>query len=136
MPTKAEIKRLGSHIKPKVRKGDKVVIISGKDKGKIGFVAAIAPKEEKLIVLQDNPENEDMPIPLNAAIKHRKRRTENERSTRLQIPLPLHISKVMVIDPVTNQPSRIGRREEEGKLVRYSKKSGNTLHDLPLMESK
>ncbi|HRJ26483.1 MAG TPA: 50S ribosomal protein L24 [Fimbriimonadaceae bacterium] len=136
MPTKAEVKQLKNPVKLKVRKGDKVVIIRGKDKGKFGFVAAVAPKEQKLIVLQENPENEEMPIPLNAAIKHRKRRTENERSTRLQIPVPMHVSKVMVVDPETNQPTRIGRRVEGDKIVRYAKKSGKTLHDVPQMEKK
>ncbi|MBX7131316.1 MAG: 50S ribosomal protein L24 [Fimbriimonadaceae bacterium] len=131
MPTKADIKRLAQHVKVKVRQGDRVVIISGKDKGQRGFVAAVAPKEQKVIVLQDNPENPDQPVPLNAAIKHRKAKVQGERSARIKIPVPLHISNVMVIDPKTDQPTRIGRKKEGDKIVRYAKKSGETIKDLP-----
>ncbi|MGH2638862.1 MAG: hypothetical protein ACRDF4_06225, partial [Rhabdochlamydiaceae bacterium] len=83
MPTKAEIKKLTKPIKLKVRKGDRVMIISGKDRGQIGFIAAVAPKEGKVIVLKDNPDNPEQPIPLNAVIKHRKARFQNERSARI-----------------------------------------------------
>jgi large subunit ribosomal protein L24 len=134
MPTKADIKRLSKTLKVKVRKGDTVMIISGKDKGEVGFVAAVSPKEQKVIVLKSNDENPDQPLPLNAAIKHRKARTQAEKSARVKIPVPIHISNVMVVDPNTNQPSRVGRREENGKIVRYTKKSGTTLVDVPVME--
>ncbi len=127
MPTKAELKQQAKRIKLKIRSGDKVMIIAGKDKGQIGFVAAVAPKENKCLVLKENDENPDNPLPLNAVIKHRKRRSENEKSARVRIPAPIHISNVMVLDPKTNQPSRVGRRLEDGKLVRYAKKSGETI---------
>lgn len=136
MPTKAEIKRLNTHIKLKVRTGDKVVIIAGKDKGQVGFIAAVAPKEEKVIVLQENPENPEQPIPLNAIIKHRKARTQGERSARIKLPAPIHVSNVMVLDPETNDATRIGRRKEGDKLVRFSKKSGKTIKDLPNIAKK
>lgn len=129
MPTKAELKLKAQHIKPRVRRGDTVVIISGKDKGEIGFVAAVSPKEQKVIVLKTNDENPDQPLPLNAAIKHRKAKTQGEKSARIKIPVPIHISNVMVLDPKTNEATRVGRRLEDGKLVRYSKKSGEILKD-------
>jgi large subunit ribosomal protein L24 len=132
MPTRAELKALAKPIKLKVRKGDRVVVISGKDKGETGFVAAVSPKEGKVIVLKDNPENPEQPIPLNAAIKHRKARRQGERSARIQIPVPLDVSNVMVIDDQGN-PTRVGRRKEGDRLVRYSKKSGNNLKDAPVM---
>ncbi len=134
MPTKAELKQLSQHIKLKIRTGDKVVIIAGKDKGQIGFVAAVSPKEQKAIVLQENPEAEGQPLPLNAAIKHRKAKYQGEKSARVKIPVPLHISNLMVIDPATDTATRIGRRREEGKIVRYAKKSGKTLVDAPNVE--
>lgn len=135
MPTKAELKALAKPVKLKIRKGDKVVIISGKDKGEIGFVAAVSPKENKVIVLKENPENEEQPLPLNAAVKHRKARTQGERSARIKIPVPIHASNVMVIDPKTNQPTRVGRRIDEttGKLVRYAKKSGEAIPNAEVM---
>jgi len=136
MPTKADLKRLATHTKVKIRKGDKVMIIAGKDKGEIGFVAAVSPKEQKVIVLKENDENPDQPLPLNAVIKHRKARSQGEKSARIQLPAPLHISNVMVLDPKTNEPTRVGRKLEDGKLVRYAKKSGQALEDVPAMEKK
>jgi large subunit ribosomal protein L24 len=134
MPTKADIKRLSKNVKVKIRKGDTVMIISGKDKGEVGFVAAVSPKEQKVIVLKNNEENPDQPLPLNAAIKHRKARTQAEKSSRIMIPVPIHISNVMLVDPDKNTPTRVGRREVDGKLVRYAKKSGTTIVDVPVME--
>jgi len=134
MPTKAELKKQAQHIKVKVRKGDKVVIISGKDKGEIGIVWQVAPKEEKVMVFKENPENPQQPIPLNQVIKHRKARTQGERSARTILPGPIHISNVMVLDPATNEATRVGRRLEDGKLVRYAKKSGTKLEDRKLGE--
>jgi large subunit ribosomal protein L24 len=89
----------------------------------------VSPKERKVIVLKENLENEDQPLPLNAAIKHRKAKTQGERSARIKIPVPIHVSNVMVLDPTTNQPTRVGRRLDEtsGKLVRYAKKSGEAI---------
>jgi large subunit ribosomal protein L24 len=136
MPTKAELKLLAQHIKVKIRKGDKVMIIAGKDKGEIGYVAAVAPKEQKAIILKENEENPEMPIPLNAVIKHRKARMQNEQSARFRLPAPIHLSNLMVIDPETHQPTRVGRRKEDGKVVRYAKKSGKTLVDAVVQEKK
>ncbi len=136
MATRAEIKQEKAHIKLRVRTGDKVVIIAGKDKGQSGFVAAVSPKEQKVIVLQENAENPEQPIPLNAVIKHRKARTQAERSARIKLPAPIHVSNVMVIDPESGDATRVGRRKEGDKLVRYSKKSGKTFKDLPNIEKK
>lgn len=135
MPTKAELKQLAKPIKLKIRKGDKVLIISGKDKGQIGFVAAVSPKEQKAIILKDNDANPEQPLPLNAVVKHRKAKTQQERSMRVKIPSPIHVSNLMILDPSTNQPTRVGRRkdEETGKLVRYAKKSGDTIPDAQVM---
>lgn len=136
MPTKAELKQQAKHIKVKLRRGDAVMIIAGKDKGQIGYVAALSPKEQKVIVLKRSDENPEVPLPLNAAIKHKKARVQGEKSARIQIPVPLHISNVMLIDSRTGVPTRVGRRKEEGKTVRYSKKSGDTVVDVPAMEKK
>lgn len=87
MPTKADLKRLATKVKLKIRTGDNVMIIAGKDKGQTGFVAAVSPKELKAIVLQKNPENDAQPLPLNAVIKHRKARYQGERSARIKLPV-------------------------------------------------
>lgn len=135
MPTKAELKQQAKHVKLKIRKGDKVMIISGKDKGEIGFVAAVSPKEQKAIILKENDENPEQPLPLNAVIKHRKARMQGERSARIKLPAPIHVSNLMVLDPNTNQPTRVGRRKDDatGKLVRYAKKTGTQLPDAEVM---
>jgi large subunit ribosomal protein L24 len=136
MPTKAQLKQLAHPPKLKIRTGDKVVITAGKDKDQRGYVVAIDPKKQKALVLQDNAENPDQPLPLNAAIKHRKARFQGEKSSRLQIPVPIHVSNLMVLDPDKDEPTRIGRRVEKGKLVRYAKKSGKTIVDAPNIEEK
>ncbi|MCH7945988.1 MAG: 50S ribosomal protein L24 [Armatimonadetes bacterium] len=120
----------------KIRKGDKIVIIAGRDKGQEGYVLAVAPNKLKALVLQDNPENPDEPLPLNTAIKHRKAQYQGEKSARMRIPVPIHISNLMVLDPESEEPTRIGRRVEDGKLVRYGKKSGKTIVDASNLEEK
>ncbi|MFN3684570.1 MAG: 50S ribosomal protein L24 [Fimbriimonadaceae bacterium] len=132
--TKQEIRQKKQRVKLKVRKGDFVRIISGKDKGQEGFVAQVLPDKQKVIVLQPNEEDPDRPLPLNAAVKHKKARFQGEKSARLRIPVPIHISNVMVLDPKTKEPTRVGRRLEDGKLVRYAKKSGERIPDAPVME--
>jgi len=134
--TKAEIKAKKLHIKPKVRTGDKVMIIAGKDKGQTGFVAAVSAEKMKAIVLQENEENAEQPIPLNAAVKHFKAKYQGQKSARIRIPVPIHLSNLMVVDADTGTPSRVGRRKEDGKIVRYTKKSGKTIKDEPNIEKK
>lgn len=129
MPTKAELKAKLKTIKVKIRKGDTVMIISGKDKGQVGTVFGVNLKTMRAFVGQDDPENPDQKIPLNAAIKHYKAKRQGERSVRFKMPSPIHLSNLMVIDPETKKPTRIGRRKEGDKLVRYAKKSGKTLVD-------
>jgi len=136
MPTKAELKHKANLPKLKIRRGDKVVITAGKDKGQQGWVAVLDPVKMEALVLQDNPENPDNPIPLNAMIKHKKARYQGEKSARLKLPAPIHLSNLMVLDPETGEPTRIGRRKEDGKNVRYAKKSGKTILDTPNLEEK
>ena len=132
--TRKEIKQREAKVKLKVRKGDLVKIISGKDKGQEGFIAQVLPDRQKVIILQANEENPDQPLPLNAAVKHRKARTQAEKSARIRIPVPIHISNVMVLDPKTSEPTRVGRKLLDGKLVRYAKKSGDPIPDEQVME--
>lgn len=133
--TKSEIKAKKAHVKPKVRTGDKVVIIAGKDKGQVGFVAAVSKEKMKAIILQENEENAEQPIPLNAAIKHFKAKYQGQKSARIRIPTPIHLSNLMVLDE-SGKASRVGRRKESGKTVRYTKSNGKTLKDEPNIEKK
>ncbi len=134
--TKAEIKAKKNQPKLKLRTGDKVIIIAGKDKGQIGVIQAVDPEKQKALVAADNPENPDQMIPLNAVIKHKKARFQGERSARLKLPAPIHLSNLMLIDPNTNEPTRVGRKKEDGKIVRYGKKGGKTIKDEAIVREK
>ena len=136
MASKAEMKRLAGRLKPKIRKGDEVMIITGKDLGEKGYIWSINSEKNTAIVLQANEENEDEPLPLNAVTKHRKAKYQGEKSARVRLPAPINLSNLMVLDPETDEPTKIGRRREDGKLVRYAKKSGKTIVDGPIMQEK
>lgn len=101
--------------KLRVKTGDKVMVITGEDKGKTGTIIKVFPAENKAIVEG-----------IRVATKHRKP-TQTSPGSIEQIELPINISNLMLVDPKTGAPTRVGRREEGGKLVRYSKKSGQTI---------
>ncbi|MED3661721.1 50S ribosomal protein L24 [Ureibacillus sp. FSL K6-8385] len=96
-----------------VKKGDKVKVITGKDKGKVGVVLAAFPKKERVIVEG-----------VNIVKKHVKPNQSNPQGGIVSQEAPIHVSNVMLIDPKTGEPTRVGYRFENGKKVRYAKKSG------------
>ena len=99
--------------KLKIKTGDKVRIIAGKDKGEEGTVKAVVIKQQRVIVEG-----------LNMVSRHVKPNAQQPQGEIVRKEAPLHISNVQVIDPSTNTPSRIGRKLVDGKLQRYFKKSG------------
>ena len=100
-----------------IKSGDEVIVISGKDKGKKGKVLSVFPDKGKAIV-------EGVAI----ATKHQKPRRAGEPGGIIKQEAPIHISNLNVVDPKTGAPTRIGRRRnDDGKLVRYSKKSGEEI---------
>ncbi|MEP4037722.1 MULTISPECIES: 50S ribosomal protein L24 [unclassified Pseudophaeobacter] len=98
----------------KLRKGDKVVMLSGKDKGKEGTIASVDPKAGKAIV--DG---------LNMAIRH-TRQSQNEQGGRLPKALPVDLSNLALLDS-NGKATRVGFREEDGKKVRFAKTTGETV---------
>jgi len=101
----------------KIKKGDKVKVISGKDRGKIGKVKDIFKKTDKVVV--DG---------VNIITKHQKPTgDENKPSGILKYEGPIHVSNVMLIDPKDNKPTRIGYKVKDGKKVRFAKKSNTIL---------
>ena len=101
----------------KIKKGDTVTVIAGKDKGKEGKVLAVNAKNSTVLV-----EN------VNVVTKHTKPSAANQQGGIITKEAPLHISNLNLLDPKTQKPTRIGRkRNEEGVLVRYSKKSGEEI---------
>lgn len=101
--------------KPFLRKGDMVMVVSGSDKGKKGNVVEVILDKQRVIV-------EDV----NIVKKHRKP-TQSTPGGIVEIPAPIHVSNVMLIDPKSGEPTRIGRKLVDGKSVRFSKKSGEII---------
>ncbi len=103
-----------------IRKDDVVIIISGDDKGKRGKVLSVNPIEGKLVVEG-----------INRVYKHVKPSQRNRQGGRLSKEMPLDASNVMLIDPQTNKPTRVGVRYlADGSKELYAKKSGVTLRRL------
>ena len=103
--------------KLKIKKGDKVVVISGGSKGKEGEVIRVMPQDNKAIVEG-----------VNMVSKHTKPNAKAPQGGIVKKEAPIHLSNLNVLDPKTKTATRIGRRmNEEGKLVRYSKKSGEEI---------
>ncbi|MBA2628520.1 MAG: 50S ribosomal protein L24 [Rickettsiaceae bacterium] len=102
--------------KLKIKKGDKVKVITGKSKGKVGDVLKVFPSEKKLIVSG-----------VNLAKKHTKP-TQTSEGGIVQKELPIHVSNVSHIDPKTNEITKVGYKIlEDGKKVRFAKKSGEII---------
>jgi large subunit ribosomal protein L24 len=100
----------------KIKKGDKVVILSGKDKGRAGNVVRVMPKDGKLVVEG-----------VNIAARHRKASQTNPQGGIDRFEAPLHISKVAIADPKDGKPTRVRFEEKDGKKVRVAVKSGETI---------
>jgi len=101
----------------KIKKGDKVVILSGKDKGKHGEVVKSIPKEGKVVVSG-----------VNIAVRHRKASQANPQGGLERSEAPMHVSKVAIEDPKTGKPTRVRFEERDGKKVRVAAKSGELIH--------
>jgi large subunit ribosomal protein L24 len=99
-----------------VKKGDKVQVISGKDKGKQGVVLAAFPKKNRVLVEG-----------VNIVKKHVKPSQANPQGGIISTEAPIHVSNVMPLDPKTGTPTRVGYKIVDGKKVRYAKKSGEIL---------
>ena len=101
----------------KIRKGDTVVVLSGKDKGKTGEVISSMPKDSKVDVSG-----------VNVAARHRKPTQVNPQGGIERKEAPMHVSKVAIADPKTGQATRVRFEERDGKKVRVAAKSGELIH--------
>ena len=101
----------------KIKKGDRVVVLSGKDKGRHGEVTKSMPKEGKVIVSG-----------INVAARHRKPSQTNPQGGIERREAPLHVSKVALEDPKTGKPTRVRFEEREGKKVRVAVRSGELIN--------
>ncbi len=100
----------------KIKKGDSVVIRSGKDKGRSGTVLQVMPKDGKVLVEG-----------VNVAARHRKPTQANPQGGIDRIPAPMHISKVGLADPKDGKPTRVRFETKDGKKLRVAVKSGETI---------
>ncbi len=98
-----------------VKKGDKVRVIAGKDRGVEALVVAALPKVNKVIVEG-----------VNIVKKHQKPNSENPQGAIVEIEAPIHVSNVQVLDK-NGVAGRVGYKVVDGKKVRYNKKSGEVL---------
>jgi len=101
----------------KIKKGDTVQIISGKDKNKTGKVLRSFPSTEQVLV-----EN------VNLRKKHQKPKKGGQKGQIIEKTYPVHISNVALVDPKTKKKTKVGKKLVNGKFVRVSKKSGTLLN--------
>lgn len=99
-----------------IRKGDKVIVISGHDKGKTGIVQRAYPSLNKVVVEG-----------VNVKKKHRKPTQQIPEGSIVEIYAPIDVSNVALIDPKTKKPTRVGFQVIKGKKVRVAKKSGEII---------
>ena len=100
----------------KIKKGDSVVVRSGKDKGRTGTVLQVLPKEGKVVVAG-----------VNVAVRHRKPTQLNPQGGIERREAPMAISKVALADPKDGKPTRVRFETKDGKKVRVAVKSGETI---------
>ncbi len=109
-----------------VKKGDRVVILAGDDKGKTGEVLKVNPRAGKVLVQG-----------INRVYRHLRPSRQNPQGGRIQKEMPIDISNVLPVDPKTSKPTRIGvRASKDGSRERYAKKSGESLGLVKKTKSK
>ena len=101
-----------------IKKGDQVKVIAGVSKGQEGKVIKVMPEVSRVILEGDNIRKDS---------KHTKPNQQNQEGGIVKQDSPIHISNVMLIDPSNGEPTRVGRKQEDNKSVRYSKKSGEVI---------
>ncbi|MCR8726561.1 50S ribosomal protein L24 [Frigidibacter sp. ROC022] len=98
----------------KLKRGDKVIVLTGKDKGKTGEIRSVDPKAGKAVVEG-----------INIAIRHR-RQTQATQGGRIPVAMPLDLSNLAILDS-NNKATRVGFRMEDGKKVRFAKTTGEVI---------
>lgn len=100
----------------RIRKGDDVIVLAGRDKGKRGEVLSVFPKEDRAIVQGIN------------LVKRHTKPSQTTQGGMVSKELSIHLSNLALIDPKTNEPTRVGYKlQEDGTKVRYAKKSGDVI---------
>ncbi len=98
----------------KLKKGDKVVVLAGKDKGKEGEIEQVMPKANKAVVAG-----------INMAVRH-TRQSQNSQGGRIPKAMPIDLSNLALLDS-NGKPTRVGFKTEDGKKVRFAKTTGDVI---------
>jgi large subunit ribosomal protein L24 len=102
----------------KIRKGDRVVVLAGRDKGKKGEVLAVMPKERRAVVSG-----------VNTVMRH-QRQTAQQEGGIIAKAAPIDLSNLALEEPTDGEPTRVGFRfDEQGKKVRFAKRSGELIDE-------
>jgi large subunit ribosomal protein L24 len=99
----------------RIKKGDKVVVIAGKDKGRTGEVVAVSPKDDRAVVSGIN------------VVRRHQRQSQTTEAGIIAQEAPIHLSNLAVADPKDGKPTRVGFKVEGDKKVRYAKRSGEVI---------
>ncbi len=101
----------------RIRKGDKVVVITGRDKGRSGEVIKVMPKENRALVRGVN------------MVSRHQRQTAQQEGGIIRKEAPIHLSNVALADPTTGKPTKVGFKTlADGRKVRFAKSSGETIN--------
>jgi large subunit ribosomal protein L24 len=101
-----------------IKKGDTVKVIAGVSKGQEGKVIKVMPDSSRVILEGEH---------IRKNSRHTKPNAQNQDGGIVKQDAPIHISNVMLVDPESGKPTRVGRKEVDNKSVRYSKKSGEVI---------
>jgi large subunit ribosomal protein L24 len=106
-------------MKIKIRKGDRVMVVSGNDKGKVGEVIRVIPEEARVVVQG-----------INLRIKHQAQTQSGGKTIpagKIEFEAPVDISNVMLVDPKDGKPTRVRVERKNGKPIRVSKRTGSAI---------
>ena len=99
----------------RIRKGDNVVVIAGRDRGKTGEVLQVLPAENRAVVRGVN------------VVRRHTRQSAREQGGIITKEMPIHLSNISLADPTDGKPTRVGFRVVEGRKVRYGKRTGDQI---------
>ena len=99
----------------RIRKGDKVAVMAGRDKGKRGEVIRVIPKEDRVVVSGVN------------MVKRHRKPSQMSPGGIDEFEAPIHVSNVSHVDPADDKPTRIGFKMQDGRKVRFAKRSGDVI---------
>ncbi len=102
--------------KMKIKKNDRVIVIAGKDKGKIGQVTAVMPKDNRVVVAG-----------INVVARHTKPSAGSPQGGIIRVEASIHASNVAHLDPKDNKPVRVGFKTVKDTKVRFAKRSGEVI---------